>query len=92
MAQIKVEREHSLDMQEARRRVESVAGKLKERYGVQVSWCGERADLKGPGVSGVLEVLHNRVRVEIKLGLVLRPMKGKITEAIERALDRHVAD
>ncbi len=91
MADIELERTHNLGLGEARRRVDALEAKLKERYGVKLDWRGNTAELKGSGVSGTLDVGETKVAVKIKLGLLLKPMGGKIREAIERQVDKALA-
>jgi putative polyhydroxyalkanoate system protein len=88
MADIKIERNHSLGKAEAKKRVLDLETKLKEKYGVKLDWRGDKADVKGTGVSGSLDVGEARVALELKLGLLLKPMGGKIRQAIERTVDK----
>jgi len=64
---------------------------LKDRYGVTLSWRGNSATVAGKGVSGSFAVDDGRIRIELKLGMLLRPLKGKIQGSIERSVDRALA-
>tara|TARA_Y100001968_G_C18982950_1_gene537702 strand:+ start:180 stop:461 length:282 start_codon:yes stop_codon:yes gene_type:complete len=91
MSKIKLEREHGRgSAAQAKEMMVAVEEKLKERYGVTLAWAGNSAQIKGTGVSGDFKVDDTTVQVEIKLGLLLRPMAGKIEEGIARALDRNI--
>jgi putative polyhydroxyalkanoate system protein len=91
MSKINIERDHGLaSADEAKALVGPVEEKLKERYGVTLVWTGNNAKIKGVGVSGHFNVDDTKILVEIKLGLLLRPMARKIEAGIARALDRHI--
>ena len=92
MSKIKLERDHGLgSADEAKALIGPVEEKLKERYGVTLDWNGNSAKIKGVGVSGQFNLSDTQILVEIKLGLLLKPMARKIEEGLARALDRHVS-
>jgi len=89
MATIDRRKNHSLDDATARERAEEIAGKLKEKYGIGYNWQSDNAlAFKGKGVTGRVELAPGAVSVSVDLALMLRPMKGKITEAIDKQLDK----
>lgn len=88
MSEIRIERCHQLGRAEAQRRVTEIEPKLRERFGVRLEWDGDQAQLKGSGVSGSVAVSDAQLAIDIKLGLLLRPMAGKIRESLERQIDR----
>ena len=46
----------------------------------------------GKGVSGTVTLDDERVVGEVRLGLIMRPLKGVITREIEAGLDHYLAD
>jgi putative polyhydroxyalkanoate system protein len=88
MSEIKIERPHALGTDEAKKRVLALEPKLKEKYNVSLDWNGNTANLKGTGVTGTLAVEDKRVAVNVKLGLMLRPLAGKIREGLEAQVDK----
>jgi putative polyhydroxyalkanoate system protein len=89
MAEIKIDRNHTLGQAEAQKRVTDLAPKLKEKYGVELAWKGDgEAQVKGTGVTGTLRVAAEAVHIDLKLGLLLRPMAGKIRSALEHQIDK----
>ena len=91
MSKINIEREHQLgSADEAKALVAPVEEKLKERYGVSFDWSGNSAKIKGTGVSGHFILDDTKILVEIKLGLLLRPLARKIEESIAAAIDRRI--
>ena len=88
MSNIKVERNHALGDAEAKKRIESIEPKLKERYGVKLAWSGNQAKITGAGVSGQVEVGSDRLAIDLKLGMLVRPFATKIRESLERQVDK----
>ena len=83
MSKIKLERDHGMgSADEAKALVAPVEEKLKERYGVTLDWNGNNAKIKGVGISGQFNLNDTKILVEIKLGLLLRPMARKIEEGV----------
>jgi putative polyhydroxyalkanoate system protein len=91
MAEIKIERSHGLGSAGAKKRIESMEPKLKEKYSVKLEWSGDTASLTGAGVTGTISVEPERLAVNLKLGLLLRPLAGKIREGMETQLDAALA-
>lgn len=91
MARIIVERPHSLGLEAARARAESLAERLAGEYEVRYHWVGDSLELKRSGADGKVEVLSDRVRVELKLGMLLSTMSGRIQREIEKSLDKYLA-
>lgn len=88
MADIEIKREHSLGVDGATERLRSIEPKLRDKFGVTLVWEGDRAQVKGKGVSGDVSVDAQSVGLSLKLGLMLKPLKGKIRESIERSVDK----
>jgi putative polyhydroxyalkanoate system protein len=91
MADIEIEREHSMSPEALKARLNSMEEKLRDRYGVQLVWRGDSADVKGTGVTGEVTVGESRVSVRLKLGFLVRPFASKIQETMEKQIDRALA-
>ncbi|WPN98710.1 polyhydroxyalkanoic acid system family protein [Pseudomonas sp. MUP55] len=91
MARITVEREHSLGKQGARAKAETLAQKLKDKYGVESSWSGDTLKLKRSGVKGTVLVDDDLLRIDVELGLLMSAMSGTLKSEIEKALDKALA-
>lgn len=87
MSHIEIRRTHNLGETEARARVERIERDLLAKYKVDLTWRGEDATIKGPGVTGDAHVDGESLRISLKLGLMLRPMASKLQQAIERKVD-----
>lgn len=88
---MKLSRTHTLGRQEARRRVDRLAGDLGKQLGVRSEWCGDVLEVRGSGVNGHVAVADDRVNVEVQLGFALKLMESTIRTAVENAMDRHLA-
>lgn len=91
MAHIHIEREHGLGLEEARRQIDLVAETLQGELQARFHWEGDRLEFERPGASGVIAVAADRVTLDIRLGLLLRPLKGTIERTITEQLDTHLA-
>ena len=93
MANINLKRKHNLSRDGARAKVEEVAKSLQNKLGVKYHWDGDSLRFERTGASGFIDVgTEGEVDVEVKLGLVLRPMKGIIESAINEGFDTALAD
>lgn len=89
MADINITKNHNLDVDTAKERLNQLAVELKSKYGIKSSWSGNVATLSGTGLKkGVVELGDTTVKVEITLGMLARAMKGKIEEQIQLAIDK----
>lgn len=90
MSRITVERSHSLGLAAAREKAEALAQRLARQYDVKYRWSGDTLEFKRSGADGQIEVAEDRVRVELKLGLLLSALGGTIRREIEETLDKHL--
>lgn len=85
---IKVSQPHSFSVDEAKSRLgafEEMLGK----YGVKLAWKGNRAEIKGFGVSGGVDVSATAVEVAVKLGMMAKAAgvdPDRLTQSIEKRL------
>ena len=90
MANIHIERTHHLALEEARQQVEQLAERLKEELGVDYHWKGNDLLFKRSGANGTIQLAPDCITCDVKLGMLLTPMKGKIEDAINDKLDRAI--
>ncbi len=86
--EIEFEQAHDLGLEGARERVAALEKKLSERFGVQLSWQGDVATVNGTGVSGTLALSPTNLKINLKLGLMVRPMASQIQAAMQRQVDK----
>ena len=88
---MRISRAHTLGREEARQRVDKLAGALGSQLGVRGEWRGDQLKVSGSGVNGHIDVCDNRIDVDVQLGFALLMLEGTIRTAIEDAMDKHLA-
>ena len=91
MPDIRVARRHALPMPKVRALAERTAGELAARFGGAAEWRGDVLSFRTAGAQGEVQLSLVEIRVEVKLGLLLRPFKARFAEHIERHLDSLLA-
>jgi putative polyhydroxyalkanoate system protein len=92
MANIRIKRKHNLNRDDARAKVEELAKSLQAKLGANYQWDGDCLRFKRSGATGFIDVSREgEVEVDVKLGLVLRPMKGMIEKSINEGFDTALA-
>jgi putative polyhydroxyalkanoate system protein len=89
MSTIRMERQHTLGEAKAREAASAVAERLKEKMQIAYRWEGNVLRFERSGAKGQLHVSDSQVRMEIELGLMLRPMKGMIEQKMADYFDRY---
>ena len=79
---IVVRRHHDLGLTEARRLAETMALRLRGDYGGSFAWRGDELHFRRTGVSGLVGVTKDSVEIRVELGLLLRPLRGRIEREI----------
>jgi putative polyhydroxyalkanoate system protein len=90
MADIDIERTHTLGRADGRTAVARVANQLQDDLGLQCKWNGNTLRFEGSGAEGHIEVQDDRIRVAIDLSWMLSPMQHRIRQETEQYLDRHL--
>lgn len=90
MATIHIKRQHQLDQAKVRKEVQSLADKLADELSVDCKWEGDRLVFKRTGAHGYINLGESEVELEIKLGMVLSPLKGKIEKTVSSYLDERL--
>ena len=84
MSNIHVKYKHSLNPEEARKRVEQIAKGLKKEYKIEYVWKGDRLLFKRSGAAGYLDLGDGAIELHMKLGMVLASLKSKIEKTIKQ--------
>lgn len=92
MATIEMERRHTLSKDEARKKAEDLADKMKEKIGIEWAWHSDTIKFEAKsgaakGAKGKVDVTDNLIRVEVDLPFLLRPLKGMVESKIKEKLD-----
>ena len=91
MATIRIKRAHHLDNETVRNEVQNLAEKLSNDLSAKYSWEGDRLVFKRSGANGHIDIGEGEVDVEIKLSMVLTPLKGSVEKTVTSYLDEHLA-
>lgn len=93
MPKINLSRNHSLEPAVIKDRISKLGDKLQEKYQAKTSWADDRTlNVKGTGVEGKLVISPNKVDVNLDLGFMLTPLKGKIEETLGKELEKLTAE
>jgi putative polyhydroxyalkanoate system protein len=96
MATIDIKRDHTLDIEEAKKRAEALATNMQEKLGIRWNWEGNNIRFDAPsgaakGATGTVKVDASQVRVEIDLPFLLRAVKGMVESKVTEKLDQLIA-
>ena len=91
MSDIKLVRPHSLPLTKAKALAQKTADALAAEYDLESEWHGNILRFHRSGVDGQMHVTDSEIRLDVKLGLLLRAFKGKIAGHIERNFDELLA-
>ena len=67
--------------------MEEIAKELKKKLNADYAWKGNALQFKRSGASGSIELSDESIELNIKLGMLLSPLKGKIEDTIRRDID-----
>ena len=92
MSKIAVTKGHSLSLEEVRHRLKDFEASLS-KWGVKLLWKGDKAKIKGVGVSGDVSVSAKDVAITLKLGMLAKAagvdatrLQGSIERRLEEGL------
>jgi putative polyhydroxyalkanoate system protein len=88
MARISIGKQHRLSHQKAKVVAERLANDLEKRFDLAWNWEGDHVHFERPGVSGSMHVGASQITLEVRLGLLLTPLKPAIEREIHAQLDK----
>lgn len=91
MAAISVKHQHQLSDDEVRGHIDELARKLANELDAGYRWEGNVLRFERSGASGVIELKTSMVEINVKLGMLLRPFRGKVEQSINDYLDQHIS-
>lgn len=89
MADIHIEKKHTLGKEAARNAVEDVARQIQKNLQITYAWDGDTLKFERPGANGVIAVTDAAVTVDIQLGMILSPFRGMVEQQVESYLDKY---
>lgn len=91
MADIDVVRAHGRSVAEARQIVDGLIDKMAKDFDLKHNWDGDTLQFERSGLSGQMAITPQDIHITAKLGLLLKPLKGRIEKEILSVLDRKLA-
>jgi len=92
MADIAFVRRHALPIEKAKALVQKVTDSLVEEHGLKSEWHGNTLHFERSGVNGKIHVTDASVHLEVSLGFLLKPFKGRLASEIESSLDKYLPE
>jgi putative polyhydroxyalkanoate system protein len=92
MPDIELVKPHSLTINKAKALVQETADGLAAEYDLNYEWCGNTLHFHRSGVDGLMCVTDSEIQLQLTLGFLLKPFKGKFIHHIERNFDRLLAE
>jgi len=93
MSDVRVTEPHHTTPADAKTKVSGFEDMMR-KYGVRADWSGNKAELKGTGVSGSILIDATQCHVTVKLGLMARAMgvdatklEGSIRKRLKSAFE-----
>ena len=90
MATVKIKRKHQLDKDRVRDEVQNLAEKLAKELSANYQWQGDRLEFKRSGANGHIEIGDGMLDIEIKLNMLLTPLKSTIEKTVNDYLDERL--
>ena len=87
---MRIRRQHTLGIEEARRRVDLVADELGSKLNLTGHWEGDHMRVSGRGVSGKILVSETSIEIRVHLGLAMMMFRESIRSAIEGSIDDYI--
>jgi putative polyhydroxyalkanoate system protein len=91
MADIAVQRDHTMGLKKAKAAAQKVADEMAESFDMESEWEGNTLHFSRSGVTGQLTVTKSSVQMNAKLGFLLAAFKPKIEAQIEKNFDEYFA-
>ena len=92
MSTISLRQSHKKTPAEMRTMIRQLAAKLEEKYQLKAHWLNDdEVEVQRAGVKGRSSLVPSEVRVEIKLGLMMRAFKSTLETEISRAMAEKLA-
>jgi putative polyhydroxyalkanoate system protein len=87
MSDIKLVRKHSLPIAQAKRIAQKAADDLASEYDLDSEWDGDVLSFSRSGVDGEMIVTTSEIRLNVRLGFLLKAFKQKLQQHVEHRLD-----
>ncbi len=90
MSDIRLSRSHALTLQEREQAMSALVAYLEDTLNATVEHRDNHLAFKGTGFSGHVSLDPSAVEGSVRLGLMMKPMKGIISKEIGKLLDQYL--
>ena len=90
MATVQIKRKHQMDKDQVRDEIQNLADKLSKELSANYQWKGDRLEFKRSGANGYIVMHEGEVDIEIKLNMLLTPLKSTIEKTVNDYLDERL--
>jgi putative polyhydroxyalkanoate system protein len=87
MATIRIDRPHHMAKAQAKALAERLAHDFEQRFELDWRWDGDDVHFRRPGMSGQMHVGETNIVLEVRLGMLLSPLKPAIERQMNAQLD-----
>ena len=92
MADIRMTRDHSVDVEEMRSRVQKIVDEMQSKVGIKGTWRGDTCSISGKGIKKCdIVITPKDISFEVTLGMMFKMMKGQIQKQLADRIDKLVA-
>lgn len=88
---IHIKRRHGLGQDAAKQRMNQLADGLKKKLAAEFHWSGDSLLFSRKGANGQIHVTEQDIDIQVKLGMMLRPLEDGIRKKIEEELKQSLA-
>jgi putative polyhydroxyalkanoate system protein len=93
MSDISLSHAHGLSLEDAKAKTDQIVEHVRGQFPSlinSIDWNADKtvADLKGKGFTGTFRVDATNVSINIALGMLTRPFKGKVEEQIKGQISK----
>lgn len=92
MPEISILHKHGLNEDDARDRIDALAGQISDRLGQTGSWQGDRAVCEAHGARARAGYDALSISLDVSLPRRIKPLRGKLETKIIEYFDRHFAN
>ena len=89
MADISMRRNHQLELEQVEATIEQLAEKMVDRLGGSWCWQGSTAVCELRGAKARIGYDERSISLEVKLPLMLKPLRGALEGKIEEYFERY---
>ncbi len=90
MATVHINRKHQLDQDQVREEIQNLADKLSQELSANYQWKGDRLEFKRSGANGRIDMKEGEIDIEIKLSMLLSPLKATVEKTVNDYLDERL--